>query len=35
MRRVLDRLVTALCADLADVRIAVTEIVTELDRSYA
>jgi hypothetical protein len=32
MRRALDRLMAALRDDVADVRIAVAEIVTELDR---
>jgi hypothetical protein len=35
MRRTIDRLIAALRADMADVRIAVAEIVTELDRGYA
>jgi hypothetical protein len=34
MRRAIDRLMAALRADVADMRIAVTEIVTELDRGY-
>jgi hypothetical protein len=32
MRRAIDRLIAALLDDVADVRSAVTEIVTELDR---
>jgi hypothetical protein len=35
MRRAMDRLIAALRDDVADMRIAVAEIVTELDRSYA
>jgi hypothetical protein len=35
MRRAIDRLIAALRADVADMRIAVAEIVTELDRGYA
>lgn len=34
MRRAIDRLIAALRADVDDVRIAVAEIVTELDRGY-
>jgi hypothetical protein len=34
MRRVFDRLIAALRDDMADVRLAVSEIVTELDRSH-
>jgi hypothetical protein len=35
MRRAIDKLVAALRADVADMRSAVSEIVTELDRGYA
>jgi hypothetical protein len=35
MRRVIDSLVSALRDDVADMRIAVAEIVTELNRGYA
>ena len=34
MRRALDRLIAALRDDVADMRIAVAEIVTELDGRY-
>ena len=34
MRRAIDRLIAALLDDVADVRRAVSEIVTELDRSH-
>ncbi len=34
MRRAIDRLIAALRADVTDMRIAVSEIVTELDRGY-
>jgi hypothetical protein len=35
MRRALDRLIAALRDDVADMRMAVAEIVTELDGRYA
>ena len=34
MRRAIDKLLAALRDDVADMRTAVTEIVTELDRVY-
>lgn len=34
MRRAIDKLIAALCDDVADVRLAVSEIVLELDRPH-
>jgi hypothetical protein len=34
MRRVIDRLIAALLDDMADMRVAMSEIATELDRPH-